>query len=260
MPSIKTVDLTKYYVDKKNKTATAVLYKLSAEIPDKSFTVIMGLSGSGKTTFLKTLAGLIKSDEGGIFFDGKDVTDSLPSSRGVSYLSQEYALYPHLTVFDNIAYPLKTAKVPAEEIRRRVNEICSALDITLLSSRKPRVLSGGQQQRVALARALVKQPDAVLLDEPLSNLDEHTRRSLAAEFAAMQKKLGLTFVYVTHNTEEARTLADHLIVIDNGAVVQSGSPDALFRDRGGFFFNNILYPPEYVPEEREKEDFDDEIV
>jgi len=236
MPKITTCNLTKYFVDKKKKTATAVLYNVGCEIPDKSFTVIIGKSGSGKSTFIKTLAGLISPDEGQILFDGVDVTYVTAAQRNVSLLTQEYALYPHLTVFDNIAYPLKLMRAPAEEIRSRVNEICELLDISLLSSRRIRQLSGGQLQRVALARALVKNPDVVLLDEPLSNLDEKSRADISLQFKKLQKKLSCSFIYVTHSIAEAQRLADYIVVFDNGDVIQQGEAQKIIRDTTGAFF------------------------
>ena len=218
MASIKTKKLNKYYVDKKEKTATAVLYDVDLDIPDGKFTVVVGPSGCGKTTLLKTLAGVIPADDGKIYFSGADVTDALPKDRNVSLVTQEYALYPHLTVFDNVAYPLKLEKVPAEELRRRVNDALGLLDISLLSSRKPAKLSGGQRQRVAIARALVKEPDVVFMDEPLSNLDAATRKELAEKLKNISATTRATFVYVTHNDEEARFLADYIVKMENGSI------------------------------------------
>ncbi len=262
MPKITTRKLTKYYVDKKSKTATAVLYNVDCEIPDKSFTVVVGKSGSGKTTFVKTLAGLISPDEGSIYFDDVEVTFATASQRNISLLTQEYALYPHLTVFDNIAYPLKLMRAPADEIRRRVNEICELLDITLLSSRRIRQLSGGQLQRVALARALVKTPDVVLLDEPLSNLDEKSRLEISLQFARLQKKLGCSFVYVTHSIVEAQRLADYIVVFDNGDVVQQGDKNTVVRDTSGAFYEFAQAEANAKNAEMNivGEDTDDEIV
>lgn len=262
MPKITTRKLTKYYIDKKSKTATAVLYNVDCEIPDKSFTVVVGKSGSGKTTFVKTLAGLIAPDEGSILFDGVDVTHATASQRNLSLLTQEYALYPHLTVFDNIAYPLKIMRAPADEIRRRVNDICRLLDISLLSSRRIRQLSGGQLQRVALARALVKNPDIVLLDEPLSNLDEKTRLALSLQFTRLQKKLGCSFIYVTHSIAEAQRLADYIVVFDNGDVVQQGDRNTVVRSVSGAFYELAQADANAKAAETSiiEEDTNDEIV
>ena len=229
MPTIKTVHLNKYYVDKKSATAVAALYDVNVTFPSGKFSVVMGASGSGKTTLLKTLIGLYPADEGQVFFDDRDVTDFAVQKRNVSFISQEYALYPHLTVFDNVAYPLKIAKVPFDEIRSRVDKILESLAISLLSSRKIRSLSGGQAQRVALARALVKDPDVVFLDEPLSNLDAPTRSAAADEIKRVAIETGVTFVYVTHNRDEARRLADYIVIMDNGTVRWAGGAKEYFK-------------------------------
>ncbi len=223
MPTVKLENLCKYYIDRKDNSATAVLYNVNALIPDGSFTVIMGPSGCGKTTLLKCICGLLDADDGDIYFDNEKITHLAPGRRNVSYVSQEYALYPHKTVFDNVAYPLQLAGVPDEEIRRRVQEVLSLLDIAPLSSRKPKALSGGQQQRVALARAIIKRPGAVLLDEPLSNIDPQQKNALMEVFRTVQQRLGISFLYVTHSSEEARCLAEHLLIMDNGEIVKSGS-------------------------------------
>ena len=233
MPTIKTEHLNKYYVDKKSSTAVAALYDVNVTLPGGRFSVIMGASGSGKTTLLKTLIGLYPADEGKIYFDDKDVTDLAVQKRNVSLISQEYALYPHLTVFDNVAYPLKIAKVPVEEMRSRVDKMLISLGISLLSSRKIRRLSGGQAQRVALARALVKDPDAVFLDEPLSNLDPPARVSIADEIKRIAKETGITFIYVTHNRDEARRLADYVVIMDNGTVNWAGEANDYFNNSPG---------------------------
>lgn len=236
MPKIETINLNKYFVDRKKKQAVAALYNVSCVIPNGSFTVICGSSGCGKTTLLRTLIGLLPADSGKIFFDGVDVTDVPTQKRNVSYLSQEYALYPHLTVFDNIAYPLKVLGASADEIRRRVDEICCISDIEHLVSRRIRQLSGGQLQRVALARALVKNPDAVFLDEPLSNLDKQTRLAVAEYLISMRRQTGITFVYVTHDVGEARHLATHILVMDDGTVLQHGEAQSVITDTQGAFY------------------------
>ena len=239
MPRITTHNLCKYFVDNKKKIATAALYNLEADIPDKSFTVIMGKSGCGKTTFLRTLAGLARPDDGQILFDDTDVTDKTAAERNISYLSQEYALYPHLTVFDNVAYPLKLQRIPADEIRRRVEETCKLVGLEQLSSRRPRQLSGGQQQRVAMARALVKRPEIILLDEPMSNLDQNLRTGMSMLLAKLHKMLNINIVYVTHNASEARHLADFVIAMDNGAIVQQGAADEVMSNKDGFVLQNL---------------------
>ncbi len=229
MPKITTNNLFKYYVDKKKSTATAVLYDVNLTVPDGSFTVIMGPSGCGKTTLLRALVGITDVDDGKIFYNDADVTDLPVQNRNVSYCTQEYALYTHLTVFDNVAYPLKTAKVPADEIRRRVEKTCLLTGIRYLTTRRPKELSGGQQQRVSLARALVKEPDVLFLDEPMSNYDEKLREDAISLFKKLHETLQITFVYVTHNVKEALKLADYLVVMDNGSVTAQGQPAELLQ-------------------------------
>ncbi len=229
MPKITTDNLLKYYVDKKKSTATAVLYNVNLTVPDRSFTVIMGPSGCGKTTLLRALVGITSVDGGKVFYNDFDVTDEPAQNRKASYCTQEYALYPHLTVFDNVAYPLKIAKVPADEIRRRVGKVCSLTGIQNLTSRLPKQLSGGQQQRVSLARALVKEPDVLFLDEPMSNYDEKLREEGISLFKKLHEMLQITFVYVTHNVKEALKLADYLVIMDNGSVTLQGNPDDLLK-------------------------------
>ena len=240
MAKIELKDICKYYLDKKTNTATAVLYNLNATFEDGKFNVVLGESGSGKTMRLKTIAGLISPDEGQILFNNEDVTNLVPGKRNLSLLTQEYALYPHITVFDNIAYPLKVAKVPNDEIKRRVNEVLSLLNISLLSSRRPRQLSGGQQQRVAIARALVKNPDIILFDEPLSNVDTLLRHELIEEFLRIQRMLSITFIYVTHNVSEATALADNIVIMHNGEVKCSGNKNALMKDKESYFYKNFV--------------------
>ena len=239
MPRITTHNLCKYFVDNKKKVTTAALYNAEADMPDKSFTVIMGKSGCGKTTLLRTLAGLVRPDDGQILFDETDVTDKTAAERNVSYLSQEFALYPHLTVFDNVAYPLKLQRVPADEIRRRVDETCKLVGMAQLTSRRPRQLSGGQQQRVAMARALVKRPEIIFLDEPMSNLDRNLRAEMSELLARLHKTLDVNIVYVTHNINEARALADYVIAMDNGMVVQQGAASEVLSDSNGFVIQTL---------------------
>lgn len=229
MPKITTTDLLKYYVDKKKSTATAVLYDLCLTVPNRSFTVIMGPSGCGKTTLLRALAGITDLNGGSVFYDDVDVTLTPARERNVSYLSQEYALYPHLTVFDNVAYPLKLQKIPADEIRRRVEKVCTLTGIKDLTARRPRELSGGQQQRVGLARAIVKEPVVLFLDEPTSNYDEKLRAEMIALFKKLHETLQITFVYVTHSLKEAVKLADYLVIMDNGAITAQGFTDDVLK-------------------------------
>ena len=240
MAQIRLNNVSKYLKNTGSKELVAALYKASVEFEDGKFNVILGASGSGKTVMLKTIAGLYTPDEGQIYFDDVDFSFEVPGKRNVSLLTQEYALYPHLTVFDNVAYPLKVAKVPANEIKERVNETLKLLNIEMLSSRRPKALSGGQQQKVAIARALVKQPDVILLDEPLSNVDQAQKITLMNEFVKLHNLLQITFIYVTHNLGEATALADNIIIIDNGEVVEYGNKQELLLNEDSYLTKNFI--------------------
>jgi multiple sugar transport system ATP-binding protein len=214
------------------------LYVEELEIPDNSYVVLLGPSGSGKTTLLRLVAGLETPDAGAIYIDGRDVTKSPVWQRDVGIVFQNYALYPHLTVFDNIAMPLKNRKLPKEEIAKRVRHIAEILDIQDQLEKYPHQLSGGQQQRVALARALVKEPRVLLLDEPLSNIDARLRLEVRGFLKSLQRRLGTTVIHVTHDQEEAMALGDLLVVINNGRIEEVGPPSQLYsRPRSLFVFN-----------------------
>lgn len=239
MPKIKINNLTYYYIDKKKKIGISPICNLNAVIDNNSFTIIIGESGSGKTTLLKLIAGIYKPNDGLIYFDNDDVTNLDAASRHLSYISQEFALYPHLTVFDNIAYPLKIAKIPADEIRTRVNEMLTLLDINLYQSRKPKQLSIGQRQRVAIARALIKKPNLILLDEPLSNLDDKLKAETIKLLKEIKEKFAITLIYVTHKLDEVKNIGTNLLILHNGSIVQSGTVDEVITDMKGFYYNNI---------------------
>ena len=239
MPKIQLNDLTFFYIDKNTNIGVAPIHKLNATIKNNSFSVIMGESGCGKTTLLKLITGLLRPYEGTIHFDNNDITNVDPNERNLSYISQEFALYPHYTVFDNIAYPLKIAKVPSEEIRTRVNEVLEMLDLTDYQARKPKHLSIGQRQRVAIARALVKRPNLVLFDEPFSNLDEPLRKELITLIADLKRKFSITFIYVTHRLDEIKYVASDLLIIDKGQIVQNDTMDKVLTDSNGFYVQNL---------------------
>lgn len=239
MPKITMNNLTYYYIDKKKKIGVAPICNLSTTIEKNSFTIIIGESGCGKTTLLKLITGLYKPHEGTIYFDDTNVTSIDANDRNLSYISQEFALYPHLTVFDNIAYPLKIAKVPSEEIRIRVNEMLKMLDIESYQSRKPKQLSIGQRQRVAIARALIKKPDLILFDEPLSNLDETLKSETVKLLKELKDKFAMTFIYVTHRLDEVKNIGTNILILHNGSIVQSGTVDEVITDMNGFYYNNI---------------------
>jgi ABC-type Fe3+/spermidine/putrescine transport system ATPase subunit len=196
-----------------------------------ALTAILGPSGCGKTTLLRSIAGFIEVDSGRIFFGAEEVTGLPPQRRGTAMVFQNYALWPHMTIFQNVAYGLRLQKVPAEEIQRRVRKVLELVEIGNLAdveSRKPSALSGGQQQRVALARALVVEPKVLLMDEPLSNLDAKVRQRLRAELRRLQKQVGITAIYVTHDQEEALALADTVVLMDQGTIVQTGTPQEIY--------------------------------
>ena len=225
MAKIEIKNLTVTYTDKKKGDVVAVK-KLNTVFEDGAFNVILGSSGSGKTTLLRTLAGL-QEYEGEIFYDGVDADELSFKRRNISYVTQNYSLYSHLNVFDNIAFPLKTMGASREEIIERVMSLAKQLELTVCLTRKPRQLSGGQQQRVALARALIKKPSICFLDEPLSNIDPEQRR-VARELMKKTLKLnGCTVIYVTHDYSEAINLADRIIVMDNGKIIESGTVEQI---------------------------------
>jgi multiple sugar transport system ATP-binding protein len=207
---------------------THVLSPTDLTIEDGEFVVIVGPSGCGKSTLLRLIAGLETPSAGRIAIGGRDVTDAAPADRGVAMVFQSYALYPHLTVAGNIAFPLKVAGRPKHEIAERVAAVAASLDLTDLLDRKPRALSGGQRQRVSIARAIVRQPQVLLLDEPLSNLDSELRVRMRHEFARLHQQLGATMIYVTHDQLEAMTLANRIVVMAKGRVEQVGAPLDLY--------------------------------
>ena len=213
---------------KKHGSFTA-LHGIDLEVRPGEFFALLGPSGSGKTTTLRILAGLEPVDAGRVLIDGADVTNSQPGERDVAMVFQSYALYPHMTVAQNIGFPLKMVGAPAAAIASAVQEAAAKVDIAHLLQRRPGQLSGGQQQRCALARAIVRQPRLFLLDEPLSNLDAKLRLETRAELRRLQRSLGVTAVYVTHDQEEAMTVADRMAVFMEGRIVQVGTPQEIFR-------------------------------
>ncbi|MCD6324197.1 MAG: ABC transporter ATP-binding protein [Desulfurococcales archaeon] len=213
---------------------------VTLEIRHGEFFTFLGPSGCGKTTTLRVIAGLEMADEGRIFFDDTEVTDFPPYKRDTGMVFQNYALWPHMTVFDNIAYGLKLKKLPKDEIRRKVKEVLDLIKLTGMEDRYPTQLSGGQQQRVALARALVVEPKVLLLDEPLSNLDAKLRVEMREEIQRIQRKLGITAIYVTHDQEEAMVISDRIAVLNQGKVMQVGTPQELYRRPRNLFVATFL--------------------
>ena len=213
----------------KSYNGLQVLEEFYLSIAEGEFLSLLGPSGCGKTTLLRLLAGFEAPDRGEIFLDGVCVNPLPPDRRPVNTVFQSYALFPHLSVFDNVAFGLKMKNVVKAEIRQRVGEALAAVQLPGYGERKPRQLSGGQQQRVALARALVNQPRVLLLDEPLSALDYKLRRAMQVELKALQRRLGVTFVFVTHDQEEALSLSDRVVVLREGVIEQIGVPRAIYE-------------------------------
>ncbi len=228
MTGIEIENLYYDYFDKKGGRTSAIK-NLSASFSARSFNVLVGYSGCGKTTLLKIIAGLIDDYEGEVFLNGENADDLTVKQRDVSFVAQDFILYPHLTVFDNIAFPLKTEKFKKEEIVKRVVDLADRLDIKCCLTRKPKHISLGQQQRVAIARALVKNPRICLLDEPFSNLDPKIRASAGADIKKALISSNATVIYVTHDFFEALSLADRLFVMNDGRIEISGAPTEVYN-------------------------------
>lgn len=215
---------------KKSFTAgEAVLSGINLTIEKGEFVTLLGASGCGKTTTLRIIAGLEQPDEGSVWLEGQNVTDLEPNQRDVNTVFQNYALFPHMNVADNIGYGLKIRKVPKAEIREKVKKMLELVQLEGFEKRKPSELSGGQKQRVAIARALANNPRVLLLDEPLGALDLQLRRTMQLELKRLQKKLGITFIYITHDQEEAINMSDRIVVMNQGRFEQIGTPDEIYN-------------------------------
>ncbi|MBZ9748488.1 sn-glycerol-3-phosphate ABC transporter ATP-binding protein UgpC [Mesorhizobium sp. CO1-1-7] len=223
--------------------ATTVIRDLNLSIEEHEFVVFLGPSGCGKSTLLRMLAGLEDISGGEVSIGGKVVNDLDPGDRGIAMVFQNYALYPHMTIFDNIAFGLRRQKVPAAEIRKRVEAVSGTLGLDPYLGRKPAELSGGQQQRVAIARAMIKTPKVFLFDEPLSNLDAKLRNHMRVEIARLHQSLKTTTVYVTHDQLEAMTLADRIVLLKDGVIEQIGSPAEIYRQPGNIFVAGFIGTP-----------------
>ena len=214
------------------------------DIKDNEFIVLVGPSGCGKSTTLRMVAGLEDISGGELYIDGKLCNDVEPKDRDISMVFQSYALYPHLTVYDNIAFPLTIKKYPKDEIDKKVKEAAATLDITQYLDRKPKNLSGGQRQRVAIGRAIVRDPKVLLMDEPLSNLDAKLRNQMRAEIIKLREKINTTFIYVTHDQTEAMTLGDRIVVMKDGFVQQIGTPQEVFDHPANLFVSGFIGTPQ----------------
>ena len=232
------------HIYKKYPGGVVAVSDFNLEIRDKEFLIFVGPSGCGKSTTLRMIAGLEEISEGELYIGDRYVNDIAPKDRDIAMVFQNYALYPHMTVFDNMAFGLKLRKVPKEEIKRRVEEAARILDIAHLLERRPKALSGGQKQRVALGRAIVRNPAVFLLDEPLSNLDAKLRASMRTELTKLHKKVETTFIYVTHDQVEAMTMASRIVVMRDGVIQQVDTPQNLYDSPCNLFVAGFIGTPQ----------------
>jgi sn-glycerol 3-phosphate transport system ATP-binding protein len=241
MASISLRNVVKRY--RTGKTELQVIHGVNAEIANGEFIVIVGPSGCGKSTLLRMVAGLEEISDGDICIGDRVVNRLEPAERDIAMVFQNYALYPHMTVFDNMAYGLKIAKVPIDEIKQRVDKAAGILELGHLLARKPRELSGGQRQRVAMGRAIVRQPQVFLFDEPLSNLDAKLRAQTRLEIQKLHRELGITSLFVTHDQVEAMTLAERMIVMNAGRMEQFGTPEEVYSRPATTFVASFIGSP-----------------
>ena len=232
------------HIYKKYPGGVTAVSDFNLEVKDKEFLVLVGPSGCGKTTTLRMIAGLEEISEGELFIGDTLVNDVAPKDREIAMVFQNYALYPHMSVFENMSFGLKLNKTPKEEIKRRVEEAARVLDITHLLDRKPKALSGGQKQRVALGRAIVRNPKVFLLDEPLSNLDAKLRAAMRTELTKLHNRVGTTFVYVTHDQVEAMTMATRIVVMKDGLIQQVDTPQNLYDSPCNIFVAGFIGTPQ----------------
>lgn len=238
MSNVVLKNITKIYDKKK------VIDNVSLEIKDKEFIVLVGASGCGKSTLLRMIAGLENITDGEIFIGDKKVNDVHPKDRDIAFVFQSYALYPHMTVRENIAFGLKMRKVDKATIDKKVQEAAEILDLGEYLDRKPKQLSGGQRQRVALGRAIVRNPKVFLMDEPLSNLDAKLRVQMRSEIKKLHEKLQTTFIYVTHDQTEALTMGDRVVVLNEGVIQQAGTPEEIYNNPTNMFVAGFVGSPQ----------------
>ena len=250
MADLSLVNIRKVY---DNKVVAVADFNL--EIADKEFVVFVGPSGCGKSTTLRMIAGLEEISDGELYIDGSLVNSVAPKDRDIAMVFQNYALYPHMTVYDNMAFALKLRKAPKAEIDRKVREAAEILGITDYLKRKPKALSGGQRQRVAIGRAIVREPKVMLMDEPLSNLDAKLRNEMRAEIIKLRHRINTTFIYVTHDQTEAMTLGDRIVIMKDGYIMQIGSPQEVFDHPENLFVAGFIGSPQmnFFDAELEKE-------
>ncbi len=231
------------HIYKKYAGGVIAVTDFNLEIEDKEFIILVGPSGCGKSTTLRMIAGLEEISEGELYIDGKLCNDVPPKERDIAMVFQNYALYPHMTVYENMSFGLKLRKTPKDEIKRRVEEAARILEIEHLLDRKPAALSGGQRQRVALGRAIVRNPKVFLLDEPLSNLDAKLRAQMRSELTKLHKKLDTTFIYVTHDQTEAMTMGSRIVVMKDGIMQQVATPQELYQNPVNLFVATFIGSP-----------------
>ena len=234
MAMVRLERLSKHYDD------VVALAEVDLEVEEGEFMTLLGPSGSGKTTMLNLIAGMVAPTAGHVFIDGRDVSTMPPNKRGLGMVFQNYALMPHMTIFENIAFPLRVRKIANEEIRQKVDSVLDLVQLPHVADRRPRELSGGQQQRVALARAIVYNPSIILMDEPLGALDKKLREHMQLELKRIHTELGITMLYVTHDQEEALTMSDRIILLNEGRIEQMGEPDHLYFNPNGLFSADFL--------------------
>ena len=232
------------HIYKKYPGGVTAVSDFNLEIKDKEFLVLVGPSGCGKSTTLRMIAGLEEISEGELFIGDRLVNDVAPKDRKIAMVFQNYALYPHMSVFENMAFGLKLSKVPKETIKKKVEDAARVLDITHLLDRKPKALSGGQKQRVALGRAIVRDPQVFLLDEPLSNLDAKLRATMRTELTKLHNRVETTFIYVTHDQVEAMTMATRIVVMKDGLIQQVDSPQKLYDEPVNIFVAGFIGTPQ----------------
>lgn len=232
------------HIYKKYAGNVVAVNDFNLEIQDKEFIILVGPSGCGKSTTLRMIAGLEEISEGELYIGDKLVNDVPPKDRDIAMVFQNYALYPHMTVYDNMAFSLKLRHMPKDQIRSRIEDVAKALDISHLLDRKPKALSGGQRQRVALGRAIVREPKVFLLDEPLSNLDAKLRTQMRSELSKLHKRLGTTFIYVTHDQTEAMTMGDRIVVMKDGVIQQVDTPANLYENPVNLFVAGFMGSPQ----------------
>ncbi len=228
----------------RTEEGVVAVQNFNLEIADKEFIVLVGPSGCGKSTTLRMIAGLEEITDGELYIGDKLVNDVPPKDRDIAMVFQNYALYPHMTVYENMAFALKLRKTPKDEIDRKVREAADILGITELLSRKPKALSGGQRQRVAIGRAIVREPQVFLLDEPLSNLDAKLRNQMRAELIKLRQRINTTFIYVTHDQTEAMTLGDRIVIMRDGFIKQIGTPQEVFNHPANLFVAGFIGTPQ----------------